>query len=85
MSALSTMPTAPARISGPERRRRSRPGSSPGEARNIGYLFVAPALVLYGLFVLVPFVHTIYLSFFTWDGIGRVRDTFVGVPHLGWL
>jgi raffinose/stachyose/melibiose transport system permease protein len=79
MSALSTMPAAPARVSGPVRRRRSRPGAPPGEPRNVGYLFVAPALVLYGLFVLVPFVHTIYLSFFNWDGIGPQR--FAGLAN----
>jgi len=40
------------------------------EPRSIGYLYIAPALVIYGLFVLFPFIHTIYYSFFSWDGIG---------------
>jgi raffinose/stachyose/melibiose transport system permease protein len=80
MSALSTTTaTSPARVSGPERRRGLRSGSPPGEPRNIGYLFVAPALVLYGLFVLVPFAHTIYLSFFNWDGIGPQK--FAGLSN----
>jgi raffinose/stachyose/melibiose transport system permease protein len=58
---------------------RRREGSPPGEPRNVGYLFIAPALVLYGLFVLIPFVHTIYLAFFNWDGIGPQR--FAGLAN----
>jgi ABC-type sugar transport system permease subunit len=30
---------------------------------------LAPALVVFGLFLLAPFVHSVYLSFFSWDGI----------------
>jgi len=33
--------------------------------------FVAPAILLYGMFVLFPLVHTIYLSFFHWDGVSE--------------
>jgi raffinose/stachyose/melibiose transport system permease protein len=52
------------------------PGSSPGEPRRVGYAFIAPALILYATSVLAPFAHTIYLSFFSWDGVGPRR--FVG-------
>lgn len=31
--------------------------------------YVAPAFVLYGLFVILPALHTLYLSLFNWDGI----------------
>jgi len=54
------------------------PGSArpPGEPRNVGWLYLAPALVMYALFVLAPFLHSVYLAFFTWDGIGP--QEFVG-------
>lgn len=59
----------------------SRPrGRAPGEPRRIGYAFIAPAIVIYALFVLAPFAHTIYLSFFSWDGVGPQR--FVGLGNL---
>jgi ABC-type sugar transport system permease subunit len=34
---------------------------------------------MYTVFVLAPFIHTIYLSFFSWDGIGP--QTFVGLDN----
>jgi raffinose/stachyose/melibiose transport system permease protein len=37
--------------------------------RYVGYVYLAPALVVFGLFLLAPFVHSVYLSFFSWDGI----------------
>ncbi len=54
--------------------RAPRPGRSaarpPRRRRNLApYLFVAPALVMYLLFALGPFLHAVYLSFFDWDGI----------------
>jgi ABC-type sugar transport system permease subunit len=54
-------------------------GSPPGEPRRVGYAFIAPGLILYVLFVLAPFAHTIYLSFFSWDGVGPQR--FVGFAN----
>ena len=38
--------------------------------RPAGWLFVAPALGVYGLFVLRPLALTIQYSFYNWDGIG---------------
>lgn len=35
-----------------------------------GYLFVAPALLVYLAFAILPALHTAYLSFFDWDGVG---------------
>jgi raffinose/stachyose/melibiose transport system permease protein len=42
---------------------------APGEPRRIGYLYVAPALLLYTAFVLAPLVHNGWLSLFEWDGV----------------
>ncbi|HWO60900.1 MAG TPA: sugar ABC transporter permease [Umezawaea sp.] len=47
----------------PRRVRRHRKGW-------IGWLFAAPAIVVYALFVLVPMVRTVQYSFYEWDGIG---------------
>jgi ABC-type sugar transport system permease subunit len=37
--------------------------------RYIGYAYLFPALAVYVLFLFAPFVHSVYLSFFAWDGI----------------
>jgi raffinose/stachyose/melibiose transport system permease protein len=50
-------------------RRRSRAILSPGESRLTGYLYVLPALALYGAFVLWPLLHAAWLSLFSWDGV----------------
>ncbi len=54
--------------------RRGRAGSvprerPPGEPRRIAYLYLLPALVAFGAFVLAPLVHAGWLSLFRWDGI----------------
>jgi raffinose/stachyose/melibiose transport system permease protein len=36
----------------------------------IAWLFAAPAIVAYALFVLMPMVRTVQYSFYEWDGIG---------------
>jgi raffinose/stachyose/melibiose transport system permease protein len=36
----------------------------------IGWLFVLPALVMYGLFVLQPLALTVQYSLYRWDGVG---------------
>ena len=69
-------------VAGPARGGRSRlslAAGPPGEPRNVGWLYLAPALAMYGVFVLVPFVHSVYLAFFTWDGIGP--QEFVGLDN----
>lgn len=48
------------------------------------YLYIAPALALFLVFALGPFLHAVWLSFFEWDGItvgtwnglGNYRDVF---------
>jgi raffinose/stachyose/melibiose transport system permease protein len=41
----------------------------PGEARRIGYLYIAPAFVLYAAFNLWPLLQGMNDSLFTWDGL----------------
>jgi len=55
-----------------------RPGA-PGEPRLVGYLYVAPALVVFALFLLAPLAYAIQLSFFEWDGLGL--GTWVGLDN----
>jgi raffinose/stachyose/melibiose transport system permease protein len=45
----------------------------------VGWLFVLPALVMYGLFVLQPLVLTIQYSLYRWDGVGPA--TWVGLSN----
>jgi raffinose/stachyose/melibiose transport system permease protein len=41
----------------------------PGEPRRVGYLYLLPALLVYGAFLFYPLVRAVHLSFFQWDGI----------------
>lgn len=59
-----------------ETRRAERP---PGEPRRIGYLYVLPAVVFFGLFVLAPLIHAGWLSLFNWDGV--TAGTWAGVSN----
>jgi raffinose/stachyose/melibiose transport system permease protein len=45
----------------------------------LGWLFVAPALLMYVFFVLVPLVLTIVYSFYKWNGVGAM--TWVGLKN----
>ena len=58
---------------------RRRPGPLPGESRRIGYLYVAPAFLLYAAFNLVPLAQGINISFYRWDGISP--GTWVGLAN----
>jgi len=51
----------------------SRRGAPPGEPRLVGYLYIAPALIVFALFFLVPLGHGVWLSFFEWDGLSLGR------------
>ncbi len=44
-----------------------------------GWLFVAPALLMYAFFVLLPLVLTIVYSFYRWNGVGPM--TWVGLKN----
>lgn len=61
----------------------ARRASPPGEPRLVGYLYVAPALILYAFFGIYPFLQTIQISFTSWKGIGEPKpvglDNYVDV------
>ncbi len=44
-----------------------------------GWLYVLPALLMYAVFVLVPFILTIVYSFHRWNGVGPM--TWVGLKN----
>jgi len=44
-------------------------GSSAQRDKRAAWLFLAPSLFLYALYVLFPILFTIYLSFTNWDGV----------------
>ena len=48
-------------------------------ARWAGWLFAAPALGMYGVFVLRPLALTVQYSFYNWDGIGP--STWAGMSN----
>jgi raffinose/stachyose/melibiose transport system permease protein len=58
---------------------RRKPERLPGEARRIGYLYVAPAFILYAAFNLFPLVQGVNVSFYNWDGI--TPGTWVGASN----
>ena len=45
-----------------------------------GALFVVPGLVIYTVFMIFPFLSTVYLSFTNWNGVSPDRD-FVGLSN----
>src|SRR3954447_16086568 len=59
-------------------RSRARRGRLRTPAR-VGWLYVAPALLVYAVFVLRPLLLTIEYSLFSWDGIGP--STWVGLDN----
>ncbi len=46
----------------------------------IGFLFVAPALAAYAIFVLYPFIRTAYISLTNWNGFDPVPQ-FIGLDN----
>ncbi|MGA4508051.1 carbohydrate ABC transporter permease [Propionibacteriaceae bacterium G1746] len=62
----------------PVRRRRARP-SVLASSRWTPYLFLAPALVVYGAFSLYPLVRALQFSTYEWSGFGPA--TFVGLQN----
>ncbi|MFN8621634.1 MAG: sugar ABC transporter permease [Chloroflexota bacterium] len=60
-------PTGPTAAPPVPRKRRVRGG------RWAGWLFVLPALIAYGLFVLVPLAMTVQYSTLKWNGVGPQR------------
>jgi raffinose/stachyose/melibiose transport system permease protein len=58
---------------------RRRAESLPGAARRIGYLYVAPAFILYAAFNLFPLLQGVNTSLYNWDGI--TPGTWVGLGN----
>src|SRR5437763_10403277 len=46
----------------------------------VGYLFLLPAAILYAVFMVYPFVQSVYLSLTDWDGAQPVKH-FVGLRN----
>lgn len=46
----------------------------------LGYAFLLPTLIAFGIFVFYPLFYTVYLSFFDWNMIKPVK-TFVGLKN----
>jgi raffinose/stachyose/melibiose transport system permease protein len=53
----------------------------PGEPRLVGYLYLAPALVVFTAFVLVPLGRAVWLSLYEWDGV--TPGTWAGLSNYG--
>ena len=53
----------------PVRRRRAPHGRRALRRNLIGWLFLAPAIALIGIFTITPFAQAILLSFQSWDGV----------------
>ena len=54
-------------------------------ARNLnrwsGYLFALPYLALFSLFIILPLVYGLVLSFFKWELLSQVPPQFIGVEN----
>jgi raffinose/stachyose/melibiose transport system permease protein len=69
--ARSPGAATPARPRRPRPRRRGR--------LIIPVLYLLPAAVLYALFLLAPLAHTVWISFFSWDGLSLAH--WVGIQN----
>jgi raffinose/stachyose/melibiose transport system permease protein len=66
---------------GAAKARRPAPRAGRRTRRWVGWLFVAPALAFYAVFVLRPLFFTFDYSLYRWDGIGP--STWVGLDNYG--
>lgn len=56
-----------------------RAGPRRPRSRRIAYLYLAPALGLYTAFVVLPWLHTMWLSLLEWDGV--TAGTWAGLAN----
>lgn len=56
-----------------------RQAGPPGEPKHVAYLYVAPAVIVFSLFLLAPLLHAVWLSFYEWDGL--TVGTWVGLDN----
>jgi raffinose/stachyose/melibiose transport system permease protein len=76
VTELHSPPSTPTRAPGPRRIRHRR-----SDIRwPVALTFLAPAVVLYGLFVLYPIVQSARYSLYDWNGLGPLDD-FVGLDN----
>ncbi|MGH3385722.1 MAG: carbohydrate ABC transporter permease [Nocardioidaceae bacterium] len=52
---------------------------APGQPRAVAYLYLAPALLVFGCFMAWPLLHAVWLSLFEWDGLSV--GTWVGLGN----
>ncbi|UAL30170.1 sugar ABC transporter permease [Nocardioides rotundus] len=52
---------------------------APGEPRAVAYLYLAPALLVWALFMAWPLIRAVWLSFYEWDGLSV--GTWVGLDN----
>ncbi|MFJ8745398.1 carbohydrate ABC transporter permease [Embleya sp. NPDC127516] len=72
----------PDRAAAPAVAARSGGGVRTGAGRRrraIPLVYVLPALLFYGAFVIAPWLHSIWISFWTWDGVGTA--TWAGLAN----
>lgn len=72
MTATASPAPAGARAGGRHRALRSLP-------------YLAPALVLYGVFLLYPMIDSVRLSFFSWSGYTSQAQKFAGLKNYRYL
>jgi multiple sugar transport system permease protein len=70
---------APAPAQSPAAPARTRQGTLAGRRNRAAFFFLAPACLMVGLYVVYPILSTIWLSFYSWDGM--TEKTFVGLAN----
>jgi raffinose/stachyose/melibiose transport system permease protein len=86
MDRASNQAQGDAAKAGAARKRRAVTGGSVGVAAvrrqqaRYAVLFLAPGLLIYLIFMVYPFLNTIYLSFTNWDGVTPNKD-WVGLSN----
>jgi raffinose/stachyose/melibiose transport system permease protein len=61
------------------RRSARRPGRASAQWR--AFLFVVPAVILFGAFLVYPMIATVVMSFFTWDGFQTSTPVWAGIQN----
>jgi ABC-type sugar transport system permease subunit len=78
--ARANAPTATEPADGPARRSRRR-----RVARVLvsptGYLFAAPALVIFAVFTIAPTIYTFYISLYKWNSLNVARSQYIGFAN----
>lgn len=78
MAAVST-PTD--RTGAPDDKRRAGRRKAGKKSDRIAYLYLLPAFVLFGMFLLFPLIHGLWISLYEWDGLSA--STWVGLRNYG--